>query len=309
MFRFKEYVSIVVESENVKVLSSDKLYKVPIKYLNVIKRLKKGVLRENENKENKELIDFFKSKDLLIKNKDYSKIDYKKNLFYYEGYTDDPIKLNDKFKNYSVGLIGCGGVGTVLIDQLIALNIKKIALVDYDVVEKSNLNRQFIFIKDDIGKVKTEVLKKYCLNKNENLEIITYTKKIMDLSDLKCLDNLDIIINAADTPYNLNDIVIEFCGNKKIDYITCGVGIHSGYIGPLLNFSSEKTEKFNFKKDKVNIKKQLKPVQGSLGITNSLISSMMLNEFFKYKSTGTCNCLNKIMKIDFKKYNIQYKNI
>ena len=54
-------------------------------------------------------------------------------------------------------IIGLGALGTVASQYLVRAGVGEIHLIDYDIIEKSNLNRQFLFRKDHIGKSKSKV--------------------------------------------------------------------------------------------------------------------------------------------------------
>ena len=62
----------------------------------------------------------------------------------------------DKVKEQTVLLLGVGGLGSVVMMNVLRLGIKKLFIVDYDVVDVHNLNRQFMFGLEDVGKSKVE---------------------------------------------------------------------------------------------------------------------------------------------------------
>lgn len=66
----------------------------------------------------------------------------------------------DTLKEQSVLLLGVGGLGSVIMMNLLRLGIKKLIIVDYDVVDVHNLNRQIMFSPEDVGKPKTEMATK-----------------------------------------------------------------------------------------------------------------------------------------------------
>ena len=63
----------------------------------------------------------------------------------------------EKIKNATVTIIGTGGLGTPIAQQLVAMGIGKLRIVDRDVVEISNLHRQILYGPEDIGLPKAEV--------------------------------------------------------------------------------------------------------------------------------------------------------
>ena len=65
-----------------------------------------------------------------------------------------------KIQNSKVLVVGCGGLGSPVIDLLSRAGIGKIGIMDHDKVSLSNLHRQIMFTADDVGKYKVNILKK-----------------------------------------------------------------------------------------------------------------------------------------------------
>src|SRR6056297_2181885 len=86
-------------------------------------------------------------------------------------------QVHEKIKNSTVGIAGLGGLGSNVAASLARMGIAKLVLVDYDVVEPSNLNRQQYFI-NQLGNFKTEALKKTLKEINPYVEYEIYNKKI-----------------------------------------------------------------------------------------------------------------------------------
>ncbi|KYH29195.1 putative adenylyltransferase/sulfurtransferase MoeZ [Clostridium colicanis DSM 13634] len=83
----------------------------------------------------------------------------------------------EKLQKIKVGIAGAGGLGSNCAFNLVRSGFKKIKIVDFDVVEPSNLNRQFYFI-DQIGMPKVEALKKNLERINPDLELEIFQLKI-----------------------------------------------------------------------------------------------------------------------------------
>ena len=99
----------------------------------------------------------------------------------------ETIKL---LKKKHVLICGVGGVGSFVAEALARSGIGKLTLVDYDLIDSSNLNRQLMSKKDNIGNVKVEELKKH----------------LEDISDCK----IDVINTFIDDKFKIN---------KKYDYV------------------------------------------------------------------------------------------
>ena len=76
-----------------------------------------------------------------------------------------------KINNSKVLVVGCGGLGSPVIDLLSRAGIGEIGMIDHDKVSLSNLHRQIMFTSDDIGKYKVSVLKKRIRKINKNVKV------------------------------------------------------------------------------------------------------------------------------------------
>lgn len=97
----------------------------------------------------------------------------------------------------TVGIAGCGGLGSNTAHNLVRLGFKNFILVDFDLIEESNLNRQFFFY-DQIGEVKCEALKTNLLRINPDLNIETLKVKIDRLNIHDIFSGCDLIVEGFD---------------------------------------------------------------------------------------------------------------
>ncbi len=116
-----------------------------------------------------------------------------------------------KLKGAKVLLIGTGGLGAPLGLYLTAAGVGHIGLVDFDVVDFTNLQRQVTFGTSDVGKAKTEAAKARLSNQNPDVEITTYETKLTSENALELFKNYDVIADGTDnfpTRYLVNDACI-----------------------------------------------------------------------------------------------------
>ena len=105
----------------------------------------------------------------------------------------------NSFSNKTILIFGLGGVGGTAFVSLLRSGFKKFIIVDKDVVEISNLNRQILFMNDDIGKDKVLVAKEYAQRISSDIEIETY-KLFVDSNSINDFANkqIDFIVDAID---------------------------------------------------------------------------------------------------------------
>ena len=128
---------------------------------------------------------------------------------------DNINKLHDKH----VLLCGVGGVGSFVAEGLCRSGLGKITLVDYDIIDSSNINRQLMVDKDNIGEIKVEVLKRH-LNKISDSEVIAINKFIDDSFDFE--DRYDYVIDCIDT-LTSKFILVKLADKYEIPII-CSLG-------------------------------------------------------------------------------------
>jgi adenylyltransferase/sulfurtransferase len=113
-----------------------------------------------------------------------------------------------RLKQGSVLLIGAGGLGAPLGLYLAAAGVGHIGLVDFDVVDESNLQRQIIHGTSTLGMRKTESAKRRLKDMNPNVEVTTYEEQITSENALDLLRPYDVIVDGTDnfpTRYLTND--------------------------------------------------------------------------------------------------------
>jgi adenylyltransferase/sulfurtransferase len=117
----------------------------------------------------------------------------------------------EKLKAASVLLIGAGGLGSPLAMYLAAAGVGKLGIVDFDVVDHSNLHRQVIHATANVGIPKVESAKRRVAEINPNVQVLTYQHPINRDNVLGILKDYDMVIDGTDnfpTRYLVNDAAV-----------------------------------------------------------------------------------------------------
>jgi molybdopterin/thiamine biosynthesis adenylyltransferase/rhodanese-related sulfurtransferase/molybdopterin converting factor small subunit len=116
-----------------------------------------------------------------------------------------------KLKKAKVLLIGTGGLGAPLGLYLAAAGVGKLGLVDFDVVDFTNLQRQVTFGSSDVGKPKSEAARARLSNLNPDIEVKAFETKLTSDNALELFKDFDIIVDGTDnfpTRYLVNDACV-----------------------------------------------------------------------------------------------------
>lgn len=117
----------------------------------------------------------------------------------------------DKLSNAKVLVIGTGGLGCPVLQYLTAAGIGTLGIIDFDVVELSNLHRQVLFGTSSLGKNKADAAKARLKDLNPDISIIAYAEKLTHQNAIDLFSQYDIIVDGSDnfeTRYLANDACI-----------------------------------------------------------------------------------------------------
>ena len=105
-------------------------------------------------------------------------------------------------------VIGAGGLGSPVSLYLALAGVGNIGIVDFDVVDVSNLQRQILHTDSDVGKRKVESAKETLLAHNPDINVTIHEEPINSTNAFEIMNDYDIVINGADnfaTRYLVND--------------------------------------------------------------------------------------------------------
>ena len=126
----------------------------------------------------------------------------------------------EKLQNAKVAVFGIGGVGSYVVEGLARAGIGNFILVDKDIVDITNINRQIIATTKTIGLSKVEVSKQRILEINPNANVEIYKEFFMPDSPELFDENTDYVVDCVDTITAKIQLIIR-AKNKGIPIISC----------------------------------------------------------------------------------------
>lgn len=116
-------------------------------------------------------------------------------------------EIKNHLRKFRVGIAGAGGLGSNCAAALARCGVGTLVIADFDIIENSNLSRQFYFT-DQIGLMKTVALKENLFRINPDVSVIIY-QIMLDTQNIKELfSGCDIIVEAFDKP-EMKQMIIE----------------------------------------------------------------------------------------------------
>ncbi len=126
-----------------------------------------------------------------------------------------------KLNNARVAIFGLGGVGGFVVEALVRAGVGEIAVIDFDTVSLTNINRQIIATVNTIGRKKTDLIKERALSINPNIKVNTFDLFYSDETESQFdFSNYDYIVDAVDTVSAKVKIILNAI-NNGVSVISC----------------------------------------------------------------------------------------
>lgn len=212
----------------------------------------------------------------------------------------------EKLSKSSVAIFGIGGVGSFAAEALVRTGIGEIILIDYDIIDETNINRQIHATMGTVGVFKVEAMKDRILEINPNIIVRTFNQKYnKDTKQNLLSSKYDYVIDAIDMVSSKLDLIME-CKNLNIPIISSmGAGnklnptmfqvgdIYSTKVCPLAKVMRHELRKRKVKDLKVvwseeipiniNLEKTelRKAVPGSISFVPSVVGLIIASEVIK----------------------------
>ena len=118
------------------------------------------------------------------------------------------MEAQKKLKASKVLVVGSGGLGSPVLLYLAAAGVGTIGIIDFDVVDDSNLQRQILFGVEEVGKPKVEAAKRRLQSLNPHVNIVLYNTQLTSKNALDIIKDYDVVADGTDnfpTRYLVND--------------------------------------------------------------------------------------------------------
>lgn len=186
-------------------------------------------------------------------------------------------------------IIGCGGLGGTIIEQFVRAGFEELTIVDQDVFDETNLNRQVRSNLGTVGKSKVKITKSAMEQINPNINITDYDLIIDEKNISKILKGNKILVDAVDNVYT-RVLISREAKQQGMVFVHSAVEKTMGQLSVFEPKSVSYEELFRLKSvDKAlddDVKNYLLSISAKkpqvLGVTPSIFGSLQVNETIKY---------------------------
>ncbi len=180
-------------------------------------------------------------------------------------------------------IVGVGGLGNIAASYLVAAGIGHLVLVDDDVVENSNLQRQVLYREDNVGQKKVHAAKQQlaALNSSSRLEVIDQRLSEDELA--KQIEQVDLVLDCTDN-ITIRQQINRFCYHHKTPLVSAAAIRWEGQIISF-RFDQNATPCYqclypNLSSEALNCSQSgiISPVVGSIGVLQSLEALKIISQ-------------------------------
>ncbi len=130
-------------------------------------------------------------------------------------------------------VVGCGALGTNIAEIIVRAGVGHVMLIDYDILELSNLQRQALVTENDVDHLKAEVLAERLTQVNSTVEIDYRVERVTAVNVEPLLTGMDIVFDGLDN-YPARYIVNDACVKHRIPWVFSAVAGTYGETMPIL---------------------------------------------------------------------------
>jgi molybdopterin/thiamine biosynthesis adenylyltransferase len=236
---------------------------------------------------------------------------YHRHQLYFDFFQISPDNYIQTLSMKTVGLIGCGGIGSTVALLLATSGVGTLILSDDDYIEESNLTRTILFEESNIGTSKVISAKTKLEARNHQTTVIPIQKMCNGVDFIKeHFSFCDVLVLSADNPSDIHKWVNQATVELKIPYITVGYIEIFGSVGPFIvpgvtacyncHLMNQKQPSRNYRQLNHNFQ------TASYGSLNTIVSSITVNEILRYFFALDIKTLGQQMLIKSSDYSISF---
>lgn len=157
---------------------------------------------------------------------------YASNLAYFGGFAklrNSRYSFQRKLLSSHVLLLGAGGVGSSVLQNLAGLGVGHVTVLECDILKLKNLVRQFLYSEAEVGQPKLELAVARARSLNSEIKVTPVDRRVTGPEDVApLLPGVSLVISAIDEPHEVDEWVNEACVDAGVTLLSGGVRVRRG---------------------------------------------------------------------------------
>lgn len=182
-----------------------------------------------------------------------------------------------KLSNAKVLVVGAGGLGCAVLPYLVSAGIGNIGIVDHDIVDETNLQRQVLYKETSVGKSKVEEAKKQLTGLNSTINIKAHNEKLVPENIIELFKEYDIIVDATDS-ISIRYLINDACIITKKPFVYGSVFRFEGQVS-VFNYQNGPTYRCLYPNNNVTVQNCAEV--GVLGVVVGMTGMLQASEVMK----------------------------
>lgn len=155
------------------------------------------------------------------------------------------VSGQEKLLNARVLVVGAGGLGCPVLQYLAAAGVGFLGIVDDDIVDLSNLQRQVLYTEYDIGEFKAKCAAQKLSEINSTLDIRAYSERLIPENAERLISQVDLVVDCSDN-FNTRYLINDACRILSKPWVYAGIHKYEGQIS-VFNYSSRVKPEFSYR--------------------------------------------------------------
>lgn len=190
------------------------------------------------------------------------------------------VEISNYLGRFTVGIAGCGGLGSNCAVALARCGVGKLVIADFDIVTAQNLNRQYYF-HDQIGRLKVHALRENIARINPGISVKAFDMKLCVSDVIELFAGCDVIVEAFDKAEMKQMIIETVLTQMPGKYLVAGVGMAGWGMTDIIR--CRKSDRLIICGDEVSEVSDTMPV---LAPRVAMVANMQANEVLEILLSG-----------------------
>lgn len=235
-----------------------------------------------------EILDALRKANCLVHNdtRRWSGTSLERQAEYFSALGAAPDLVQQALDSAKITILGLGGIGSVVLAHLVSAGVSRYTLIDGDVVQTGNLNRQLIYSPADVGRYKVQVAADWVRQRYPSAVIRSVPRMLRDSSELACelADQSSMLVLAADTPSDIALRAVRACLATGTPFIGGDCGLRTASWGPLLEPEDLGPYMVALEKRSSHapVPTASRPMKASFGPTNAIVASYLAKDILSW---------------------------